>query len=186
MKTNILVLMLISCFSLSMAAQSKLKAKTKASVKTGVKTVVKTPTSTTNSAAVLPPAAATKTVSSDMPPIGTWNIKNLEIPTVKGMEVDESAQKQLERALVGSVFTILEDHSCSLKSAFEVNEFDIKKGYWIYDPTAKKMLICDYKDRDEMRPLLLEFTIKQDGNKTFFVLVEEKGTPMIRLAMAKM
>jgi hypothetical protein len=185
MKTNILVLFILT-FAMSMTAQTKSKSKAKAPVKTGVKTIIKTPESAKSTANAVTPAGSTQKPSSDMPPIGTWSIQNLEIPSVKGMDVEESSQKQLERALVGSVFKISEDHSCSLKSAFEVNDFDIKKGYWIYDPTAKKMLICDFKDRDEMRPLLLEFTVKQDGNNTFFVLVEEKGSPMIRLAMAKM
>ncbi len=183
MKTNILILIILSHFSLSMTAQTKTKTKT--SVKTGVKTVVKAPESTKVSSAIKP-AATTKSITTDMPPIGTWSIKNLEIPTLKGAEVDESSKKQLERALVGSVFNIMEDHSCSLKSAFEVNEFDIKKGYWIYDPMTKRMRICDFKDREDVQPLLLEFTVKQDGNDTYFVLVEEKGTPMIRLAMSKM
>ena len=177
MKTNILILLAI-CLCFASEAQTKSKSKAKVAAKPAVKVQVKTTVQT-------PPSVA-PTQYKEFTPIGIWNIKSLEIPTVKGLEVEDASRKQLERALVGSTFTILDNHTCSLKSAFEVNEFDIKSGYWIYDPIAKKMLICDYKDRDEMKPLLLEFTIKQDGANTFFVLIEEKGTPMIRLAMQKM
>jgi hypothetical protein len=174
MKTTILILLAV-CLGFNGEAQTKSKAKTlpKPPVKTQIKTSVQ--------AAPVTAAMPYK----EFAPIGVWSIKSLDIPTVKSLEVDESSRKQLERALVGSVFTILDNHTCTLKSAFEVNEFDIKNGYWIYDPTAKKVLICDYKDRDEMKPLLLEFTVKQEGANTFFVLIEEKGTPMIRLAMQK-
>ncbi len=121
--------------------------------------------------------------ASDLP-IGNWSVKSIEIPNKK--ENTTKNKSTLEQSLIGTKIIINDNHSCSIASVKTNKDFDIKKGYWIFDPTGKKMLLCDYKNREEMSPLLMVFNVLKIEKNTFFVLTDEKEIELLRLKMVKL
>ena len=49
----------------------------------------------------------------------------------------------------------------------------IENGYWVYDKVTRSIKVCKWENREQVKPILLEFSSKteKDGN-TYFLLDE--------------
>ena len=58
-----------------------------------------------------------------------------------------------------------------LKTKDEKNS--IENGYWVYDKVTRSIKVCKWENREQVKPILIEFSSKteKDGN-TYFLLDE--------------
>lgn len=99
--------------------------------------------------------------------IGKWNVVNLE----GTLPVAESEKQNLEiflKAFKESTFEFGSNNNFTLHIDFKQIEDRMKQLHWKYDRNLSKIIVQDWKNKDNSEGILLELDVEKNKGNTFF------------------
>lgn len=103
--------------------------------------------------------------------IGTWKVVKIQAITNTPFSPQEKAEfEMLKKSFLKSVFHFASNHNFSFD--FDIPEMRIKNAYWKYGRSTRTYLIQDWKNKNTKKSLLMEITVKKEGDKVIFLVSE--------------
>lgn len=102
--------------------------------------------------------------------IGTWHVTR---PYDMGLILPDDKKKKLEeiqKLFLNSTFEIKKDHNFSLDCS--VKEMKMRNKYWKLSAENSGVVVLEWKDKDQGKPLLMRITLLRKDEKYIFILEE--------------
>lgn len=107
--------------------------------------------------------------------VGKWNVVNLE----GTLPVADSEKQNLEiflNAFKASTFEFESNNNFTLHINFKEVEDRMKQLHWKYDRNLSKIIVQDWKNKDNSEGILLELDVEKNRGNVFFKISK---TPLI-------
>jgi hypothetical protein len=106
--------------------------------------------------------------------LGKWRVVDVEYAQSKLSKEEKQKVEMIKGAFKRSHFEFKTNNMFSFD--FEEKDMNIKNAHWKYDSKNASYIIQEWKDKDEVRSVLMEIAVKNKNGKIFFLLTE---TPFV-------
>jgi len=112
--------------------------------------------------------------------VGKWMVVKVNLTDTNIPKDQKEMIELLKDAFLKSSFSFKEDKSISFD--FEIEGMQISKGHWKFNPSNNTLVIQEWKDRNTNDFILMEISIRKEGEKILFSVAET----FLELEMKKM